>query len=358
MRNGGAERQLVMLAAEQVRVGLQVDVALLYRGPYTEALEATGAVLHWLGTGSNHDPRLVWQLVRLIRKIRPDIVQSWLRQMDVFAGLAARLTRTAWVLSERSSEALYHLSWKDRTVRPWMGRRADAIIANSRGGDAYWRTRVPSRVRRAVVPNGLALVEIQRAGVSSAAELGLLPSEKMVLHANRLSPEKNVETLIAALPEVSSRVPTVAFLCGDGTHEADARRLVRQHARPDRIRLLGYRADVWSLMKRCDLFVSLSHFEGHPNAVIEAAACGAPLVLSDIPAHREIASDDTAVFVDATSMQDVVRGLLHCLTDPAAAARRAVAARKSVEHLSSARMADEYAAIYRDVLIQRGGQAS
>lgn len=355
MLNGGAQRQLVLLVDEQMRAGLDVHVALVYRGPYTERLEATGARVHWTGTGINHDPRLVWQLVRLIRRIRPDIVQSWLRQMDVSAGLAARLTGTAWVLSERTCADFYHRSLK-HMVRAWLARGADAVVANSAGGDDYWRTRLPERVQRAVVRNGLALDDIERAPPISARDLGLLAGEQMVLHVGRLSPEKSIGTLIDALEEVGRRIPMVAFLCGDGTHEAEAIRLVQDRAGSGRVRLLGYRSDVWSFMKRCDVFVSLSRFEGHPNAVLEAAACGSPLVLSDVPAHREIASEQSAVFVDVTSVPGVVEGILRCLTDPVAARSRADAARRSVERLSPAQMAGDYAAVYRDVLARRAGE--
>jgi glycosyltransferase involved in cell wall biosynthesis len=186
----------------------------------------------------------------------------------------------------------------------------------------------------------------------SREALGLAPNDKMVLHVGRLDPQKNIETLVPALDEAARTVPMVAYLCGDGTHEAEAHRLLGGRARSD-IRLLGYRPDVLSLMKRADVLVSVSRFEGHPNAVLEAAACGCPLVLSDIAAHREIASEESALFVDPGSVQEVAAGIVHCLTDSDEARRRAAKARATVEKLTAAEMARRYAEVYRSVQDRR-----
>ena len=352
MLNGGAQRQLVLLAREQVRSGLEVHTALLHSGPHAERLESVGARLHWIGSGVNHDPRLLWRLVRLIRLVQPDVVQSWLTQMDVLAATATRLTGTPWVLSERSSGPFYRFSFKN-LARAWLARDADAVVANSAGGDDYWRTRLPAKVPRHVVSNGLSLSEIEGTQPVAPEAIGLAPGFKMVLHVGRLSPEKNIPVLVGALAAASARVPMVAYLCGDGTHEADARRLLARGGRTDNIRLLGYRPDVLSLMKRADVLVSLSRFEGHPNGVLEAAACGCPLVLSDIPAHREIASEESALFVDGDSVHEVAAGIVRCLTEPDEAGRRAANACASVEKLSTAEMARRYAEVYRGVQDRR-----
>ncbi len=350
--NGGAQRQLVLLAREQVSSGLEVHVALLHSGPHAERLESVGARLHWIGRGINHDPRLLWWLVRVIRQVQPDVVQSWLTQMDLLAAAATRLTGTPWVLSERSSGAFYRFSLKNQ-VRAWLARDAAAVVANSVGGDDYWRTRLPVAVPRHVVSNGLDLSEIRAAEPVAPETIGLAPGLKMALHVGRLSPEKNIPVLVEALEAAAASVPLVAYLCGDGTHEDEARLLLAREGRPERIRLLGYRPDVLSLMKRADVLVSLSRFEGHPNAVLEAAACGCPLVLSDIAAHRAIASDESALFVSADSVKEVAAGIVRCLTEPDEARQRAAKARANVEKLSTAEMARRYAEVYASVQDRR-----
>src|SRR6185436_12110902 len=92
----------------------------------------------------NHDPRLLVRLVRLLRRARPDVVQTWLTQMDVLGGLAARLVGRPWILSERASALAYPPGLKIR-LRERIGRTADAIVSNSAGGDRYWERLVGSR---------------------------------------------------------------------------------------------------------------------------------------------------------------------------------------------------------------------
>jgi glycosyltransferase involved in cell wall biosynthesis len=355
MLNGGAQRQLVLLAAEQVRAGIDVHVAIVHSGPNAPELEATGARLHWIATGFNHDPRLLTRLVRVMREVRPDVVQSWLTQMDVLAGAAARTTGTPWVLCERSTAEFYPPSVKN-LARVFLARGADAVVANSQGGAEYWRRRLPEGVPSLVVGNGLGFARILAAEPITDAAIDLPPGAKMVLHVGRFSPEKSIPVLLQGLAEAGREVPLVAYFCGDGTHEAEIRRLVGQVEARERIRVLGYRKDVFSLMKRADVLVSLSVFEGHPNAVLEAAACGCPLLLSDIPAHRAIVGDDGAFFVAGGSAPGVARGLLCCLRSAEDARRRASVARRAVDDLSPSAMASRYAQVYAGVLRRRGAR--
>jgi glycosyltransferase involved in cell wall biosynthesis len=213
------------------------------------------------------------------------------------------------------------------------------------------------RPLRRVVRNGIPLDAIGAAAPASDERAGLRAGERMILYAGRLSPEKNLENLIPALGAAAAANGAIAFLCGDGTHQEEARTLVARLGLPDRVRLIGYVDDVWSWMKRADVFVSLSHYEGHPNTVLEAAACGAPLVLSDIPQHREILEASAAVLVDRFDRVAVAQAVTDCLRDPGAARTRAQAARRAVEPLSIGAMAGAYDGVYRDVLARRGRSA-
>ena len=103
LHGGGAERQLVYLAAGLRALGCDVHVGLQQGGTNLARLEAAQATVHQLNTRGNYDPRILPAIVRLIRRVRPDVVQTWLMQMDVAGGAAALLTGTPWIVSERSS---------------------------------------------------------------------------------------------------------------------------------------------------------------------------------------------------------------------------------------------------------------
>ena len=351
MGGGGAERQLAYLAGPLAALGWSVHVALGTGGPNLERLTAGGAMVHRLTAAGNHDPRLAWRLARLIARERPDVVQVWFVQMEVLGGIAAELTGTPWVLSERSAAQAYPPSPKNR-ARVLIARRADAIVANSAAGEAYWKARAP-RVPRFVIPNALPLDEIDAVSPSVSPGIQVKPGDSVVLFAGRFGPEKNVDSLVAALQEVVRRPRTMAVLCGDGPLREGLQAAIAGARLDDRILMPGYVEDLWPLMKRADAIVSVGLFEGHPNAVLEAMASGRPLVVSDIAAHRAILDDRSAFWVDPRDAVNIATTLIRVLDDPAEASARAAAARARVTGWSIRQAAAQYDHVYRQVLARR-----
>ena len=94
--------------------------------PVPDELAESGVHLHPIAHSGNYDPMLFLRLVRLIWRLRPDIVQTWLLQMDILGGLAASLTRTPWLLREPVSGLFWTGGLKTR-LRRWIGssRRCD-----------------------------------------------------------------------------------------------------------------------------------------------------------------------------------------------------------------------------------------
>ena len=339
---GGAERQLGVLAAGLRDHGCEVHVGFVKEGANLARLEAAGARLHRIPTRGNHDPLLLPRLVRLIRKVRPDVVQTWLTQMDVAGGLAALLTRRPWIVSERTHKIYYPRDAK-HGLRRQLGRFADAVVANSPGGVEYWDG---VRVEKVIIPNALPLEEIA-AAPRDESDFG---AAEVVLFVGRFDPAKNLDNLVDALAQVVRERDAVAVLCGEGPLESDLRARIARAGVADRVRLLGFTDRVWSLMKRADVLVAASWFEGHPNVVMEAAACGCPLVLSDIPAHRHCFGDDAALFSDPSDPAGLAAAIRQTLEDRAAASGRAGRARAVASALSVDSAAKSYLRAYEKVI--------
>lgn len=352
---GGAERQLSYLAPELAGMGHEVHVAFVHPGPNLHRLDASGVVLHQFRSGGNYDPRILLDALRIVREIDPDIVQTWLLQMDIVGGLAAAAARKPWILTERSSAAGHPPGIKN-LARLWMGGRARAVVSNSRGGDAYWESRLAPG-NRFVVPNGLPLDEIEEAPPDPLSEFGIDPAEKVVLFVGRLLGGKNIPNLIAALSAVMAEERVVALFCGDGPLRRSSERTVGQLGLSGRFFFTGNTHKVWPLMKRADLFAFVSEFEGFPNVVIEAMACGCPLVVSDIPAHREFLDESMALLVDPRRPGEIAAALRRSLADPEGSRRRARAARERAAGWSTASMAARYEKLYRDIGGNGKGQA-
>jgi glycosyltransferase involved in cell wall biosynthesis len=337
LAGGGAERQIGILATGLVALGGEVHVGIVRDGVYLERVEHAGAKIHRIPVRGNYDPMLPLRIAGLIRRIRPDVVQTWLTQMDVAGGLAALLTRTPWIVSERTNKIYYQRDSKNR-MRRLLGHFASAIVANSAGGAEYWEG---VSVPRVVVPNALPSDEID-AAPRDQSDFG---DSSIILFAGRLDAAKNLSNLIDALVSVTRSQNAIALLCGEGPLESEVRERIESAGAGARIRLLGFKDCIWSLMKRADVFVCSSWFEGESNAVLEAAACGCPLVLSDIPTHRDTFGDEAALYADPNRSAALADALACALTEREASRVRSTRARE----ISSARSIERAAASYLQV---------
>jgi glycosyltransferase involved in cell wall biosynthesis len=352
---GGAERQLAYLAPELIRLGWEVHVAFARPGDNLQRLGKSEAVLHPLPWTGSYDPRLPWEIGRIIRRVRPDLIQTWLLQMDVVGGLAARFCRVPWVLSERTSSVFYRPSVKN-WLRAFLGSQAAGIACNSSGGAEYWSRR--TGVRQWVIPNAIPWEEIDAAAPARREDLGLEPADRLLVCVGRFDPSKNLDLLVSALAEIPAGRRVHALLLGDGPLRSRLEQMIEVRGLAGRVRMPGYLDTVWPWLKTADLFVLLSSFEGHPNAVMEAMACGCPVLVSDIPAHREMLDDQSAALVDFRSPRSVAQSIQQALASPETLRRRARTALDRAHRWSIAGMARQYHEMYLDLLCRAGKRAA
>lgn len=349
---GGAERQLALLIPALQAMGWNNHVAYARAGVNLEAIVNAGVPVTQVGPGAVGSIRTLLQVYRLVGRTRPQIVQTWLPHMDIVGGLAAKAHRARWVITERSSSAAYDGSLAYR-LREWLARGADCVVANSHAGARLWEELAPD-LRRITIPNAVPYDRI-RTRTNSARLQSPNPglARKKILTAGRIAVEKDPLTLLRAIAEVlQARDDSIVEIFGEGELETQLRGQVASLPSnvAGRVRISGYTDDLWGEMASADVFVSMSRFEGNPNVVLEAAACECPLILSDIPAHREIVDATSAWFVPIQDAQALARTLMHVLDNPRQAREKAGAAMELVAQRSVERMARTYDALYRTLL--------
>jgi len=349
MAGGGAERQCVYLATGLARRGWEVHVALTGEGPNYERITCSGAIIHLLRARGSHDPSLLLQLHRIVKYIQPQILQTWLTQMDILGGVCATMWRIPWILSERCCAEAYPRTWKN-SLRERVARCASAIVSNSKGGDDYWSPRASRRTSRSIIPNGIPFAEIEHAPPVELEELDGACTDELVLCGGRHSPQKNIPALLMALAKVLKKNRRIAVLCGEGYGEERLAGYFEEERTRARLRRIGHVSSLWGWLRHAKAFVSVSLFEGHPNVVLEAMACGCPVVVSDIPAHRELLDETCAVFVKPSDPGSIADGIEYCLSDREASHARALRAWEKVQQWSVDRMVGAYEGIYEGIL--------
>jgi glycosyltransferase involved in cell wall biosynthesis len=267
--------------------------------------------------------------------------------MDLVGGPLARLHGVPWILSERSSAVAYpgHPILRARRL---LGRLADAVLANSEAGVAYWSAG-PSRHRlRRAIGNAIDLPAIR--GTPPDDSRPWRSDVPTVLFVGRLVLEKDLPTLARAFARLRASCPAQLVVVGDGPLRGAFETELTDAGVQDAVTFLGVRGDVWALMKRADVLVLGSTVEGHPNVVIEAMACGLPLVVSRIPAHTGFLSEREALFHPPSDSDALAAVLAHALTDRSAATTRAAAAERLVTQYAITRITDQHEQFYRELL--------
>jgi glycosyltransferase involved in cell wall biosynthesis len=114
--------------------------------------------------------------------------------------------------------------------------------------------------------------------------------------------------------------------------------------------LTGERDDASRLIAAADLLVSTSRTEGVPGVFVEALLAGVPVVAHDMGGVRDVVTDETGALVPPDDAEGLAVAVASLVTDPAARAKAAHAARSAGARLDIARVADEYDALFRELL--------
>ena len=337
---GGAERQVRLLVKEFARRGVAIGLLTRFEGRDLDELRGHGVACVPIGDIGNHNPRLPLVVAREAAGGKWDIVQSWIAQMDVLVGLCAPLGAFRWVLSERSAPIHYVRGWKN-ALRKRLGARADLVVANSKSGLAYWRD---EPVRKTLIPNAIDFVAIgEKLTAEPTARAG---GEPLILSIGRFDRWKNFAPLILAQAALRDQGrPARLVILGDGPLRHSLEKLISDLSLADRVELPGFVPDVRQWLTRADLFVSISLYEGQPNAVLEAAAARVPAVLSGIKEHRELMLG-VAMFTDPHDPRDIAGGIARLLDNPALARKYAQAAHARIEGQSVEAVATRYLECY------------
>jgi glycosyltransferase involved in cell wall biosynthesis len=345
LEGGGAERQLFMLATEQARRGINVHVAIRRGGVHMQPMRDCGVQCHELGNLRSLNPRLFLAIRRLLKSTKPSIVQTWLPQMDILGGLAALQSGIPWIISERTSKEYYAEIPRFALLRLSLGRFASAVVANSEGGANYWRESARGPIILATIRNALELKRIREAPRVPMDGF----SRPVLLVVGRFTPEKALEIIVRAIGGLAGRGSVNLVMIGEGAQRRAIEAEIEAASLSAVINILPYQPDWWGWLKTAEALISMSRYEGNPNVVLEAMAGGCPVILSDIPAHREIADASSAFFVPVDDVPRLSGAIAALVGDKQAALQNAKRASARTDSMTIKAMADAYDAVYKVV---------
>ena len=353
LTSGGSERFLRNLLERLPAELFKVDVLQLAEPP-----EDAFGTLNAPHVTLAHEPigesriRLLAAMFRawgLVRRNHYDIVHSQHESADLINAL---LPGDARRLSSRRDMGFLK-SGRIRSLMRWLDRRFDRIVAPSQ---AILDALPPNRDSGLVcIPNGVdtrryAPVDAPRRA-RMRESLGYAANELLIGCVANFNPVKRHADLIDAFARVYAGLPQARLLLvGDGRLCGAIETRITALGLSGAVRLLGARLDVADILPALDVFALASETEGMSNAILEAQACGLPVVATRVGGNPELVDADCGVLVEPLNPPALAQALVELLPDAArrvrlgSAARARVCARHSLQG-----MTDAYFALYREL---------
>jgi len=284
---GGAERVMLQLAEGFIDIGHPVDLVLARaQGLLLPEVHPDARVIDF----STKSPAVMfWKLIKYLLTEKPVVLLSPFEVTSVIAIMAKKITGVSTKVVVRISTNLSknkRTKWKkiiERVVVSKMYLLADGIIAVSRGvaEDLVSYVRIPFE-RITVIYNPIItdrLVQSAQAAVNHPFFAD--DHDPVILGVGRLAEEKDFTMLIKAFDLVRRKIPARLIILGEGTERSTLERLIDSSGLQGVVDLSGFHLNPFAFMKKASVFVLSSKWEGLPGVLIQALACGCPVVSTD-----------------------------------------------------------------------------
>ena len=365
LSTGGAEMMLYKLLSRMNADEFDSEViSLTDAGPVADKIKMLGVPVHALGMkrGKPH-PLAMIKLSSLLRRKKPDLVQTWLYHSDLIGGLAAKLAgrnKIYWSIRQSNIDVDSNKRstiWVAKACAKLSSWLPDKIIVCSHAAHKSHQALGYYKEKMLVIPNGFDLDEFRpdpEARKSVRKELKLDENALLVGLVARFDPQKDHRNFIEAAELIREKIPAVHFmLCGEGIDSGNTYLMqwIVKGQMEGCFHLLGIRKDVSRLVAAMDVAVSSSLGEGFPNVVGEAMASSVPCVVTDVGDSALIVADTGRVVPakDPAALATAISGLLQA--PPAFREEMGDLARQRVKmNYSLDSVVSKYEAVFREVV--------
>ena len=292
---GGAERVISRMGNYWAAKGWEINLLTFDDGTESPFYDLDAQICHIPLGIAGYSPNPIigfWNNLSRIQPLRaaiinskPNVVISFMHRTNEVVLLATRWLNLPVIVSERNDPARNATGRVWEQLRQWTYPFADRIVVQTKRAGDYFSSKLQKRI--CVIPNPVLLPPEEK-------ELSdKLLGERSLIAMGRLVPQKGFDLLLEALAKLKDRYPewTLTIL-GEGELRPQLESLRNELGLDDRVHILGRVKNPDAFLKQGDIFIMSSRFEGFPNALCEAMACGLPVISTDCPnGPREIIRD-------------------------------------------------------------------
>ncbi len=358
LNDGGAEAVLYRLCHHD-KENQHIVISLMDKGKYGPLLEDMGVQVYCLNmpAGKIRFSALI-KLYKLIRQLKPDVVQTWMYHADLIGGVIARLAGVKNIVWGVHHTTLVKGESKRTTI---LIAKINALISSFIPRKIIYCAEKSRQVQESigfspkighVVPNGYNIDDFKPdldAGMAFRQEVGLADEKFLIGHVGRYHPFKDYPTLVNAVSLLTKEKSALKVVMVGGdltTDNTQLNQLIKDNICTERITLLGRRNDITAVMNGFDLFVLSSVSEAFPNVLNEAMACGTPCITTDV-GDAALIVGDTGWVVPPKDPQALAKAMLEAMEEQqnnpqAWQARKQACRERIVDNFSIKKMVEAY----------------
>jgi glycosyltransferase involved in cell wall biosynthesis len=365
LRGGGAEKAASLLLEEFLKAGVARIVLILFDSGPLSVPASERLQIRYLNVKTEGSLiyivlkffRVIRGLTAILKEERPCSVLSFMDYSNVAIIISSLMSgrRNRIVLSVhtllsaqmRIHAANYRVRLIGILVRLFY-RRADSIVAVSEAVKADLTENFNIDSQNVLVINNPAVPEeIEKLSSESVAEIVFHEGVPVVLFVGRLSRVKGVDSLLKAFSRVAGQREARLVVLGEGDEKAGLRRLSSDLGLDSKVHFLGYKENPYKYMKNATLFVLPSLYEGFGIVLVEAMACGIPVVATKSYKGIEdiVADEKSGLLVPVGDENALASAIIRLLDDSGLRALLAEEGKKRAIEFSADKIAEKYMAV-------------
>ena len=360
---GGMENGVVNIANHIDKEQFRISVCCLsHPGRLSTRIKDGDIAIISLGWSGGFSLKLIFELARVFNKQNVDIIHTHGWQTLIYCSVASLLSGVPVLIN--GEHGRFHLEkLRRRVAYKIISTMVDKYVTVSKSLENKLVMILPAASRKVVtIPNGVDLLKFvpqtKDAAESIKSGLGLPATSLVIGHVGRLEPVKNHQMLLNAFASLCREFENLhCVLIGDGILRSSLENLVKQLGVSDRVHFIGRVENPHQLMPIFDVFVSTSLNEGMSNVILEAMACGKPIVATDVGDNGKLVEASGNGFLvqveDSTLLESSIKLLL---TDKDLNQRFGVRSRNLVEEkFGIMNMVSSYQETYLEAIVKKRG---